>query len=172
MKKFLIPLILAGLVAFGSTSCSKTDIVGKISVTSFDAILQLSEPARDAKFGGWMLEAPDGTARFYWSSDFKASTSRDVLMETPAKPFIDAGLDPAKLPAGMYADGKLMVGRNLGDTAFPDSARATAGASFGQLVKTSRDAIGYHAALDHYGVDLGGGSKFEWAKEKIGRAHV
>ena len=25
--------------------------------------------------------------------------------------------------------------------------------------------IGYHAALDHYGVSLGGGNIFEWAKD-------
>jgi len=33
------------------------------------------------------------------------------------------------------------------------------------LVELKRDAIGYHSALDHYGVDLGNGNAFEWAKD-------
>ena len=28
-----------------------------------------------------------------------------------------------------------------------------------------RDRIGYHEELDHYGIALGGGNMFEWAKD-------
>ena len=37
--------------------------------------------------------------------------------------------------------------------------------AFEELVANNRDAIGYHAALDHYGVALGNGNMFEWAKD-------
>lgn len=34
-----------------------------------------------------------------------------------------------------------------------------------KIVEKSRDSIGYHAALDHYGIDLENGNMFEWAKD-------
>ncbi|MDR0586735.1 MAG: hypothetical protein LBG26_05805, partial [Treponema sp.] len=34
-----------------------------------------------------------------------------------------------------------------------------------QIVNLKREAIGYHMAMDHYGVNLGGGNLFEWAKD-------
>jgi hypothetical protein len=33
------------------------------------------------------------------------------------------------------------------------------------MVKLKRTAIGYHMAMDHYGVNLGDGNMFEWAKD-------
>jgi hypothetical protein len=32
-------------------------------------------------------------------------------------------------------------------------------------MKANREAIGYHEALDHYGIKLGEGNLFEWAKD-------
>ena len=32
------------------------------------------------------------------------------------------------------------------------------------IVSRRPDVIGYHIALDHYGVEVGGGNMFEWAK--------
>ncbi len=168
MRKILITPLLAVLTAavlFGFTACADADVVGRISVTSFDAVLKQSDIKTDERYGGWSLTAPDQSARFIWSSDFKGSESRDVMMEVDAKPFVDAGLDTAKLPAGMVVDGKIIVGLDLGDTPFPDSAKETALASYEQLVKLSRETVGYHANLDHYGVDVGNGNKFEWAKD-------
>ena len=33
------------------------------------------------------------------------------------------------------------------------------------MVRLEREKIGYHEKLDHYGIDLGNGNKFEWAKD-------
>ena len=165
MKKFMVLGALSAAAMIGLTACSQTDLVGKVSITSLDTVLKLSDVKTDEMYGGWSLTAPDKTARFFWSSDFKVSTPHDVMMEVDAKPFIDAGLDTARLPAGMFVDGKIMVGQELGETAFPSSAKATALASYEQLVKLKRETIGYHEKLDHYGVDLGNGNKFEWAKD-------
>jgi hypothetical protein len=33
------------------------------------------------------------------------------------------------------------------------------------MVHLKRGSIGYHGALDHYGVNLGNGNLFEWAKD-------
>lgn len=165
MKKILILVILTAIALISITACAQTDIIAKVSITSFEEVLKLSDVTTDEMYGGWSLNAPDQSARFIFSSDFAASAPHDVMIETDAQPFIDAGLDTSKLPAGMFVDGKIMVGRDLGDAAFPESAKATALASYKELVTLERETIGYHEKLDHYGIDLGNGNKFEWAKD-------
>ena len=164
-KKSLILGTLAAISLLTFTACAQTDIIAKVSITSFDSVLKLSDVTTDEMYGGWSLNAPDNTARFIFSSDFKTSAPHDVMIETDAQPFIDAGLDTSLLPAGMYVDGKIMVGQELGDAAFPDSAKATALDSYQELIKLNRSVLGYHETLDHYGIDLGDGNKFEWAKD-------
>ena len=165
MKKILVLGALSAAALIGLTACAQVDVIGKVSITSFDSVLKLSDVKTDEMNGGWSLTAPDKTARFIWSSDFKVSAPHDVMMEVDAKPFIDAGLKTDKLPAGMFVDGKIMVGQDLGEAAFPSSAKTTALASYEQLVKLKRETVGYHEKLDHYGVSLGNGNIFEWAKD-------
>lgn len=169
MKKFLKRALILGTLSaialLTFTACTQTDIIAKVSVTSFEKILKVSDVSTDEMYGGWSLHAPDKTTRFIFSSDFKTSAPHDIMMETDAKPFIDAGLDTSKLPVGMFVDGKIMVGQDLGDASFPDVARATASASYRELIKLDRSVLGYHEKLDHYGIDLGNGNKFEWAKD-------
>ena len=71
-------------------------------------------------------------------------------------------MDVSKLPAGMFDAGILRVEAELGSG---KPAGATPLAAYEQLVGFGRDRIKYHQALDHYGVDLGGGFVFEWAKD-------
>jgi hypothetical protein len=167
MKRYKTSILaaLAALALLSTTACAQLDVVGQIAVTSFGQVLQAADVSADPTYGGWSLSAPDQSARFFWSSDFSVSAPHDVMMEVAAQPFVSAGLDPAKLPAGMYLDGKIMVGQVLGDQAFPDSVKKTGLASFTELEKLKRSVIGYHETLDHYGVDLGNGNKFEWAKD-------
>ena len=165
VKRTMILGVLSAISLLTFTACAQTDVIAKVSVTSFEKVLKLSDITTDEMYGGWSLNAPDKTTRFIFSSDFKTSAPHDVMMETDAQPFIDAGLDTSKLPAGMFVDGKIMVGQELGDTAFPDSAKATALASYQELIKLNRSVLGYHEKLDHYGIDLGDGNKFEWAKD-------
>lgn len=171
MKKFNI--ILAGVVTTLSlaacTGVSKQlDVVGKESVTSFGAVLNEvgDKVAADDINGGWSLPAPDDTARFIWSKDYSASPLHDVMLEFDAQPFIDAGLDISKLPENIsFYDDMLMVGKKLGEDKLEYSGEATALASYEQIVNLYRDTIDYHTALDHFGVKLGDGNIFEWAKD-------
>lgn len=165
MKKIIITILVLVLAGSVLASCAQLDVVGKTAVTSFESVLKVVEAKADEMYGGWALNAPDQSARFFWSRDFSASSPHDVMVEVDAQPFISAGLDPAKLPAGMLVEGKIMVGQSLGDLSFAKDKQASGAASFGQLVALKRDVIGYHEKLDHYGVDLGGGNKFEWAKD-------
>ena len=165
MKRIMTTVLALALAGFVLASCTQLDVVGKTAVTSFASVLEVAEVKADEINGGWSLNAPDQAARFIWSRDFSVSAPHDVMVEADAQPFIAAGLDPAKLPEGMLVDGMIMVGQSLGDKVFPKEAQENGSASFAQLVTLRRDTIGYHEKLDHYGVDLGGGNKFEWAKD-------
>ncbi|MDR1287899.1 MAG: hypothetical protein LBK08_09855, partial [Treponema sp.] len=112
------------------------------------------------------LAAPDGTARFIWSRNYAESPLHDVMLEFDAAPFIAAGLDPEQLPENFaFYEGMIMVGTKLGQETLRYSGEVTPLASYEQIVKLKRSAIGYHGALDHYGVNLGDGNLFEWAKD-------
>jgi hypothetical protein len=122
--------------------------------------------AADEMNVGWSLPSPDGGARFIWSEDYSRSPLHDVMLEIEAQPFIDAGLDTNKLPEDIaFYEGKLMVGTKLGNNKLKYSGNATPFASYEQIVNLYRQSIGYHAALDHYGVSIGDGNLFEWAKD-------
>jgi hypothetical protein len=144
------------------------DVVGKQSIASLDAVLKTipDQVKADDVNGGWSLEAPDGTVRFIWSKDYSKSPMHDVMLETDAKPFVDEGLDASKLPSNYAAyEGMLMVGKKLGSDALTYDGEATPLTSYEQIVNKYRDSINYHTALDHYGVKLGDGNMFEWAKD-------
>ncbi|MDR2796092.1 MAG: hypothetical protein LBB47_05210 [Spirochaetaceae bacterium] len=169
--KISAAIVLAGIIpalALGTLSCEKLDVVGSGSRASFEKVLnQIPELVEsDRQNGGWSLRAPDGSARFIWSEDYSRSPRYDVSIEFDAAPFVAAGLDPAKLPENFtLSGGKLSVGTKLGTETPSYKGEASPLAAFKQIVRLRRDVIGYHAALDHYGVNLGGGSLFEWAKD-------
>jgi hypothetical protein len=159
---------LAALLVLAALSCGKLDVVGKNSVKSFDKVLRQipQSVTSDEMNGGWSLAAPDGTARFIWSRNYAESPLHDVMLEFDAAPFIAAGLNPEKLPENItFSEGKLMVGTKLGQEVLKYAGEATPLASYEQIVKLKRSVIGYHGALDHYGVNLGDGNLFEWAKD-------
>ncbi len=164
MKKFLIPILLLALL-ISLAACTQTDVVGKASVQSFAAIAATADVKADESFSGFALTAPDGSARFLLSRDFATTNSFDAALEFPAAPFLAAGLDPSKLPDGLLATDKIVVGTDYGAQDFKDAAQTSLAAAYEELVRTNGQAIGYHKALDHYGIDLGGGNLFEWAKD-------
>ena len=91
------------------------------------------------------------------------------MLEFDAAPFITAGLDPAKLPGNFYfifskERPLLIVGIKLGTEQLQYNGEATPLASYEQIVRLKRGSIGYHGQMDHYGINLGNGNMFEWAK--------
>ena len=171
MKKLLKPVLvlsIAAMLTLAFAGCAQLDVVAKDSVTSFDALLNVApdKVQADEMNGGWSITAPDASSRFIWSEDYSKSPLHDVMIEFDAQPFIDAGLDVAKLPDTVtYYENKLMVGTKLGTDELKYTGEATPLASFEQIVKLYRSSIGYHTALDHYGVALANGNMFEWAKD-------
>ncbi len=170
MRKFrkAILLLCAAAIAVLALGCKQLDVVGKESVTSFDAVLKAipDKVQPDEMNYGWSLSAPDDTVRFIWSEDYSKSPLHDVMLELDAKPFIGAGLDISKLPENIrYYEDMLMAGTKLGSNELKYSGEVTPLAAYEQIVNHYRDSIGYHTALDHYGVKLGNGNMFEWAKD-------
>ncbi|MDR1732663.1 MAG: hypothetical protein LBR61_11280 [Synergistaceae bacterium] len=144
-----------------------TDIVGRAAETSFTAMLK-ALPAKvtlDDSLGVWVLTAPDGSATFAWRRDARDGRALDAWLRFDAKPFRDAGLDLSKMPAGTVDGDEIVLGSRLSQKALSYEGEVTPEASFSQVVKLDRDLIGYHAALDHYGMTLSEGTIFEWAKD-------
>ena len=170
MKKWIILGLIAVIIVLVAVFLlpKDLDVVGKESITSFKAVLAAASDkvTLDEMNGGWSLAAPDGTVRFIWSKDYSKSPLHDVMLELDAQPFLDAGLDTSKLPENFaFYEGKLMVGTKLGKDELKYSGEATPLAAYEQIVSKYRDSIGYHAALDHYNVNVGDGNLFEWAKD-------
>jgi hypothetical protein len=151
------------------------DVVGRQSIASFDEVLKTIPDKVTPIDGGWSLSAPDGMARFIWSEDYSQSPLHDLMLEVDAEPFLQAGLEPEKLPenysffeagqAGGPGQAKLMVGRKLGGDKPAADGGSTALEVYEQIVDKYREAVNYHAVFDHYGLDLGEGNMFEWAKD-------
>jgi hypothetical protein len=165
MKKLILTAFsLAAII--GLTACNKLDIIGDTSITSFDKVISTAgdKVTEDQAYGGWFLQAPDGEVRFIWSKD-DSNTTMDALLEVDAQPFIDAGLDIAKLPKGMLVGDKLVIGTDFGSDEFIYEGNVTPATSFAQIVTHNRRRLNYHTALDHFGIDLSGGNAFEFAKD-------
>jgi hypothetical protein len=142
------------------------DVVGQHSIISFGAVLKTipDKVTADEINKGWSLVSPDNSARFIWSEDYSQSPLHDVMLEIDATPFIDAGLDTSKLPENYtFFESMLMVGIKLG-VSEKVSGTSSALASYELIVQNYRESINYHTSLDHYGVMLGNGNMFEWAK--------
>ncbi|MPN60058.1 hypothetical protein SDC9_207781 [bioreactor metagenome] len=85
------------------------------------------------------------------------------MIQTPLKPFVDAGLDPTKLGAGYRADETSLY--LVADFGAGAGAQSTITNALFESVKANRAVLTYHADLDHYGIQLPAG-KFEWAKDE------
>lgn len=147
--------------AFGAASCARTDVVARFASSSFAEAAKASGARYDAAAAAWVFESAAGD-RFLLSAA--------PAFSLDAAPFLAAGLVPEKLAAAdgvSYAieDGRLVLRFELGVSALPASARESAAETFAAILKARRDLVGYHAQLDHYGIALGGGNMFEWAKD-------
>jgi hypothetical protein len=163
-----IPLLLAAVLLLGITGCKELDVIGTYSVDSFGTLLEAKTNLvdTDEASGGWVLSAPDDAARFVWNIDPVRDPLCDVILDLEAKPFLDAGLESFRLPTSYRIEGdRIFV---TGVLEKDDSAVApptTALQAYERIVDSSRGALSYHGAMDHFGVSVGDGNVFEWAKD-------
>lgn len=167
MVKRIMPVVFTVIILIGLSACSVLDVIGDHSIKSFEALLSKlgAQVKEDEGFGGWSLESPDGEVRFLWSKDFSKTTPYDIYLEVNAQPFLDAGLEIEKLPENMLVGNKLLLGTDLGSNELTYNEDITPLASYKKIVELYRYHITYHAAMDHFGVDLENGNVMEWAKD-------
>jgi hypothetical protein len=163
----LLMMLTASLVVV-LAACGSTDVVAKTAIRSFEAVTtELGDAvASDEALDAWAINLPSGE-RFFLGKAFEGNL--DTAIELDAAPFIAAGLKPESLNEEVYrydaASGRLMVVGEFGSKALSGQTGKDIAGTFSQLVETYRSAIGYHEALDHYGIDMGSGNMFEWAKD-------
>ncbi len=167
MKKRIKVLTIFLVAILALTACQQTDVIGNTAKTSFSEVVKAipEQITSDEENVGWSLTAPDNTARFIWSKDYSKSPIYDAMIEFDVTPFLDAGLDVGKLPQGIIFGDKIILGTKFGNDEPEYVGEATPEESFNQIVTLYRGSIGYHEAMDHYGIDLESGNKFEWAKD-------
>ncbi|RFZ78840.1 hypothetical protein DS742_10785 [Lacrimispora amygdalina] len=160
-------LVVAGIVFLAVESAGgSTDVIGKKSVQSYEMVLNAIPDLvrKDDEGKGFTLTAPDSSVRFTWSSASDENSRYDLKLQADAAPFISAGLDTGKLPADYdVSDDLITMGMKLKEDGSADTDESPLSAYEG-LVKNDRSLINYHGVMDHFGVKLGGGNMFEWAK--------
>lgn len=163
-KRILLIGMTVGIM-LSMTACAKLDVIGNDSKKSFGALLEaIPDHVSNNQEGSWRIEAPDQSAAFLWSSDY-SQTGKDAWLEVDIAPFLEAGLDITKLPEGMVSSDKLVVGNDFEDTVLTYDGEITPLASYEKMIELKRNLLGYHSSLGHFGIDLSGGSMFEWAKD-------
>lgn len=158
---------IAALTLYGSSG--GFDVVGQRSIPAFEAMLGAlkEDVALDEITGSWKLQPTDGSIQFAWKKDFGEGGPNDLTFEFESGPFIEAGLSPALLPEGMLQGEKVVIGTRLAVGGADYKTEATPLASFAEIVRLNRSSIKYHADMDHFGISLGNGNIFEWAKDQV-----
>lgn len=142
MKKSIILVMVVVFATLALSACG--DVVGKIAVTSFEKMQEKAQVTTTENKTS--ISSPTGNV-FEYGTDGTA-------MRLPIAPFAEAGLDLNKLPEYITTKNDMLIIRQ------EYKAR-----DFKTFVEKYRDKIDYHEALDHYGIDMGNGNKFEWAKD-------
>lgn len=127
------------------------------SIVSFVALSETIDWTVDGN--NFVTFAPDQSVSLAIAQSF--TSENDVVMSVDAAPFIAAGLDVTKLPEGLFVDGRLNYVTSIdGNTTYANVTEA-----FTDILSIQADLVGYHAALDHYGLSLQDGNVFEWAAD-------
>ncbi len=165
MKKLISTILTLALTVVLLTGCAATDVILKYSPSSLDQIVEKFPTivTDNTESDHYYSLSVDGDTTLKVSDDFSLTGAEDLVMQTPLKPFVDAGLDPAKLGAGYRTDADSMY--LVADFGTGSGKQNTVTSSLFESAKADRAALTYHADLDHYGIALPAG-KFEWAKDE------
>ncbi|MEA4870657.1 hypothetical protein SDC9_83417 [bioreactor metagenome] len=165
MKKILLIALALTFAAILLTGCASADVILKYSPASLDKIIE-KYPAvvtDNTQNDHYFYLSADGETALKISSDFSLTGAEDLVIQTPLKPFVDAGLHPAALGAGYRADDTTLS--LVADFGAGTGEQDTVTSALFESVKANRLVLTYHADLDHYGIQLPAG-KFEWAKDE------
>jgi len=165
----VVSTIIAAIV-FG-TAFVAPDTVAVYAVRSYDALLHAPgvEVVRSDATDAWVLTSPGGETLTFGGNN--GSGANELIVTFDARPFLAAGLDRSRLPAGAGLEGigasaRLVMRYDQGAGTFSDGSDAEPLQALQDLVHNHRTMLGYHAALGHFGLALGGGNMVEWAKDQ------
>lgn len=145
MRGFRIfPIALISLLTiFTLTSCG-TDVVANYAIRSLEELQQKAGVVKQDRTT--VIGTPSGCEFSYGE--------QGATIILPSAPFLKAGLDVKKLPESIVSEGASLY---IHQDYIADSVET--------LIRKQREKVSYHEALDHYGIDMGNGNKFEWAKD-------
>jgi len=156
MKRLVVLLLFAAASLGALAGCGSLDVVQTDAARAFGEVSAILAPSTNEI--DWRIAAPDDSAAFHWNG-------KAAYVTAAAKPLVDAGLDAAKLDPQRYrlseSGAELIVGDK--PSASGDWG-SEAGKQFADYVKNNRDKLGFHTAMNHYNVNVGG-AMFEWAKD-------
>ena len=165
----IVSLVLAAVVL--GAAFVAPDVVAVYANRSYDALLRSPgvSVARSDAAGAWVLTSP-GVETLTFGGD-NAAGSNELVVTLDARPFLAAGLNPSLLPAGSQIEGdgastRIVMRYEKGTGSFSDGAESQPAQALQDLVRNHRMMLGYHAALGHFGLMLGGGNMVEWAKDQ------
>jgi hypothetical protein len=121
---------------------------------------------KNATDRSWTIESPGGD-KLDIGSDF-SKNGPDITMTFDATQFLLSGLDYGKLPKEYTYDWNrktLTISFDLGSNALPPGSDGSVTDTFKGIVSVYRKNIGYAAELDLFGILLGNGNSFDWAKD-------
>ena len=154
MRKLLLALALLIFIA----GCTSTDVVKREALTSFEEVLAVDSVESSIMDGYAHIIITEG---YHFDLSLNPqSTTEDVIMAVMAMPFLDAGLDIAKLPSNMRIKDDMLL---ITFDGLKGSMTNDAKGQMDSLLTNNRNLLAYHAELDHFGIALGD-HKFEWAK--------
>jgi hypothetical protein len=165
MKKIITIALALALVAVLLTGCASADVILKYSPSSLDKIVEKFPNilTDNTEVDHYYYLSVDGETTLKVGHDYTETGAEDLVMQTPLKPFVDAGLDPAKLGAGYRTDNTSLY--LVADFGAGSGEQMTVTSALFEAVKADRSVLTYHADLDHYGIKFPEG-KFEWAKDE------
>jgi hypothetical protein len=135
---------------------SKLDVIQTDAARAFGAVLAVLPATKNDADGYYFLAAPDESAQFYFDN-------QGLAMSVDALPFASAGADLSTFDNFSATDNRLtffLPAFNMLNENPPSEPLAV----FQKNLKVYRQELGYHTALDHYGIKFGDGNMFEWAK--------
>jgi hypothetical protein len=164
MKKYIIISFIAviGAIALIVTYLNGNfDVVKDASVNSFNDLV-ISGLDKKHDDSSWIITMPDKASDLILKTD-KNVTS--VTLSLDATPFLKAGLDAEKLPSYMTVnEDKLYITSVYGSRKLKNNSIAIDNI-FNNIVTAYRDKLSYHNTLGHFGLAIGDGNAFEFAKD-------
>ena len=164
-----VSLVLSAIVL--GAAFMAPDTVAVYAVRSFDTLLHSPgvEVARNDVAEAWVLTSPGGETLTFGGNS--AAGSNELVVTFDARPFLAAGLDRSALPDGVQLDGagvsaRMVMSYDKGTGTFGDGSDVEPLQALQDLVHNHRAMLGYHTALGHFGLALGGGNMVEWAKDQ------